>query len=71
MPGLRSSQPRRFSQTLPLTRLIQPLGAGLLLFFAIRKGIYVALDLQEIFNPAYNRDRGPVFVASGRLHLEF
>jgi len=39
--------------------------------FTIRKGIYVALDLQEIFNPAYNRDRGPVFVASGRLHLEF
>jgi high affinity Mn2+ porin len=35
------------------------------------KGIYFALDLQGIDNPAYNRDRGPVFVATGRLHLEF
>ncbi len=39
--------------------------------FEVHKGISFALDLQEIFNPAYNRDRGPVFVASGRLHLEF
>src|SRR5439155_13470934 len=37
----------------------------------VRKGISFALDLQSIDNPAYNRDRGPVLVASGRLHIEF
>ena len=35
------------------------------------RGIYVAPDLQHINNPGYNRDRGPVLVASFRLHLEF
>ena len=29
------------------------------------------LDLQHITNPAYNRDRGPVWVGSLRLHMEF
>jgi hypothetical protein len=37
----------------------------------IRKGISVALDLQGIDHPAYNRDRRPVLVVSGRLHVEF
>ncbi len=36
----------------------------------IRKGIFFATDLQWINNPAYNRDRGPVVVITGRLHLE-
>jgi high affinity Mn2+ porin len=35
------------------------------------RGIYVALGLQRIVNPGYNRDRGPVLVPSFRLHLEF
>jgi hypothetical protein len=35
------------------------------------RGIYVALGLQRIVNPGYNRDRGPVLVPSLRLHLEF
>jgi high affinity Mn2+ porin len=35
------------------------------------RGIYPALDLQYMNNPGYNRDRGPVFVTSLRLHLEF
>ncbi len=35
------------------------------------KGSTVALDLQKIFNPAYNADRGPVLVLGARLHTEF
>lgn len=34
-------------------------------------GFFASLDLQHITNPAYNRDRGPVWVASLRLHLEY
>jgi len=35
------------------------------------KGIYTAFDLQYMWNPGYNRDRGPVVVPGLRLHLEF
>ena len=35
------------------------------------RGIYVAPGLQHINDPGYNRDRGPVLVASFRLHVEF
>ncbi|HJZ97974.1 MAG TPA: carbohydrate porin [Candidatus Solibacter sp.] len=35
------------------------------------KGFFAALDLQSIANPAYNRDRGPVWVGSLRLHAEW
>ena len=38
---------------------------------AIRKGLNFSLDFQEIGNPAYNRDRGPVSVVAMRLHFEF
>lgn len=31
---------------------------------------WITLDAQRIWNPAYNRDRGPVNVGSLRLHLE-
>jgi high affinity Mn2+ porin len=31
----------------------------------------LTLDYQFIVNPAYNRDRGPVSVISGRMHAEF
>jgi high affinity Mn2+ porin len=34
-------------------------------------GFFATVDLQRVFNPAYNRDRGPVWVASLRLHLEY
>jgi high affinity Mn2+ porin len=34
------------------------------------RGIYGAIDLQHIWNPGYNRDRGPVFVPALRLHIE-
>jgi len=35
------------------------------------RGIYLGPDLQYIVNPGYNQARGPVTVASFRLHLEF
>lgn len=35
------------------------------------RGIYVAPGLQHINDPGYNRDRGPVLVASFRAHVEF
>jgi hypothetical protein len=33
-------------------------------------GVSPAVDLQWVQNPGYNRDRGPVLVASARLHFE-
>jgi hypothetical protein len=35
------------------------------------RGIYPSIGLQHINNPGYNRDRGPVLVPMGRLHIEF
>ena len=39
--------------------------------FALNKQITLTADYQFISNPAYNADRGPVSVFSGRLHGEF
>ncbi|MBS0531881.1 MAG: carbohydrate porin [Proteobacteria bacterium] len=39
--------------------------------FAIDKNFTFTADYQFIANPAYNADRGPVHVFSGRLHGEF
>ena len=39
--------------------------------FAIDKNFTFTADFQLITNPAYNADRGPVHVFSGRLHGEF
>jgi high affinity Mn2+ porin len=33
-------------------------------------GLFTTFDLQRIANPAYNQDRGPVWVPSIRLHIE-
>ncbi len=33
-------------------------------------GFFAAFDLQRVANPAYNQDRGPVWVPSIRLHIE-
>ena len=33
-------------------------------------GFFVAYDIQRVANPAFNRDRGPVWVSAIRLHLE-
>ncbi|MGA9494554.1 MAG: carbohydrate porin [Terriglobales bacterium] len=35
------------------------------------RGIYLAPGVQHINNPGYNRDRGPVVVATLRAHVEF
>jgi high affinity Mn2+ porin len=42
-------------------------------YYALRlmKGLTVTGDVQFINHPAYNRDRGPVWVATLRLHYEF
>jgi high affinity Mn2+ porin len=34
-------------------------------------GFFATFDLQRVANPAYNQDRGPVWVESIRLHMEF
>jgi len=34
------------------------------------KGFFVTLDAQHIANPAYNRDRGPLWAYSLRFHIE-
>ena len=33
-------------------------------------GFFAGFDLQHVANPAYNQDRGPVWIPSIRLHLE-
>ena len=37
----------------------------------IIRGISLAFDYQWVNHPAYNEDRGPVSILSGRLHYEF
>jgi high affinity Mn2+ porin len=39
--------------------------------FAVNKQLTLTADYQLITNPAYNADRGPVSIFSGRLHGEF
>jgi len=34
-------------------------------------GFFTSLDVQHVTNPAYNEARGPLWIASLRLHLEF
>jgi high affinity Mn2+ porin len=42
-------------------------------FYALRlsKGLTATADYQLLINPAYNADRGPLHVFSGRLHASF
>jgi hypothetical protein len=35
------------------------------------RGVFTSLDLQHINNPGYNRARGPVLAAAGRMHVDF
>ena len=35
------------------------------------RGILMGPDVQHIWHPGYNRDRGPVWVGSARLHVDF
>jgi high affinity Mn2+ porin len=37
----------------------------------VNKNVTLTADYQLITNPAYNADRGPVSIFSGRLHAEF
>jgi high affinity Mn2+ porin len=39
--------------------------------FAVGNGFTLTADYQLVVNPAYNADRGPVSIFSGRLHGEF
>jgi hypothetical protein len=34
------------------------------------RGAYIGFDVQRIWNPGYNRDRGPVWIPSVRFHIE-
>ncbi|MGA8026287.1 MAG: carbohydrate porin [Bryobacteraceae bacterium] len=36
----------------------------------VYKGFFAGFDLQHVANPAYNEDRGPVWIYSIRLHIE-
>jgi hypothetical protein len=35
------------------------------------RGLYYSVDVQNIVNPGYNRDRGPAWVGTFRAHLDF
>ena len=35
------------------------------------KGFYASYDIQHASNPAYNQDRGPLWIHSLRLHMEY
>jgi high affinity Mn2+ porin len=35
------------------------------------RGFFATFDIQHVANPAYNHDRGPFWVSSIRLHLEY
>ena len=37
----------------------------------VMPGVFATLNLQHVTNPAYNRDRGPVWIGSFRLHVEW
>jgi high affinity Mn2+ porin len=39
--------------------------------YLVTKGVTLTADYQFVTNPAYNADRGPVSIFSGRLHAEF
>lgn len=37
----------------------------------LKPGFFASFDLQHVDNPGYNQDRGPVWIESIRLHLEY
>ncbi len=39
--------------------------------FHLWRGTFASLDVQRIWNPGYNRDRGPVIVPATRIHVDF
>jgi len=38
--------------------------------YQVKPGLIVTLDFQEVVNPAYNRDRGPVSIVGLRVHWD-
>jgi len=38
---------------------------------ALPASVHLTLDGQGVFNPAYNRDRGPAAVLAARLHVQY
>ena len=42
-------------------------------YYSVRlwPGVFATIDAQHVTNPAYNRDRGPLWVGSLRLHVEW
>jgi len=38
--------------------------------FHLWRGLFGSLDVQHIWNPGYNRDRGPVLVPAIRFHAD-
>ena len=37
----------------------------------VMPGVFATIDLQHVSNPAFNRDRGPVWIGALRLHVEW
>jgi len=37
----------------------------------VMPGVFASIDLQHASNPAFNRDRGPVWIGALRLHVEW
>jgi carbohydrate-selective porin OprB len=37
----------------------------------VTPGVFATIDLQHVTNPAFNRDRGPVWIGALRLHVEW
>ena len=37
----------------------------------VMPGVFATIDLQHVNNPAFNRDRGPVWIGALRLHVEW
>jgi len=35
------------------------------------RGFFATFNLQHVGNPAFNHDRGPVWIEGIRLHMEF
>jgi high affinity Mn2+ porin len=37
----------------------------------VMPGVFATIDLQHVANPAFNRDRGPVWIGALRMHVEW
>jgi carbohydrate-selective porin OprB len=37
----------------------------------VTPGVFATIDVQRVYDPAFNRDRGPVWIGAMRLHMEW